>query len=567
MLLAVPKYGRVKVNKILHTCRISPSKTIGGLSERQRSELVGMLRVALSPRPVFVITGPSGVGKGTLIRGLRERVPELELSVSATTRPPRPGEEHGVDYHFLSDAEFDERLRRGRLRRARQYSGNRYGTLRSELDAARRRRRPGRARDRGPGRAPDPRGDARGGAGLHRPAVAWTPCGSAWSAAAPTTAEDVERRLRDRPRRARGARTSSPTSSSTIGSRTAVGELERIVRAVAGPAATLGPRDQATHRRAARQRRLELRLRDRRRQARAPDQLLLPQPRRGHVRRVPAADGRDRDRRTTSRSRSRKSPRARSSTTTGRSGGSGRGAAAARGQRRASPPTRRWSWCGWPPGRPRGARGADRRRASASSARASFAGLTGAPVLVDEFERDPARGAFPDQAPPDARPALATSSSCQRRRLPHRAGLGEHDRQARPRAGRQPPDHRRARRPLPAARGPGDEQPHVGAPGDAGQRRDAARARRRPCSSPAPARWARKGEWGAGRLPEPPELLAAVEALVAPAAADARWTGCACSSPPAAPASRSTRCASSATAPPGAWASRWPTRPRAAAPR
>jgi guanylate kinase len=51
---------------------------------------------------VFVITGPSGVGKGTLIRGLLERVPELELSVSATTRSPRPGEENGADYHFLT---------------------------------------------------------------------------------------------------------------------------------------------------------------------------------------------------------------------------------------------------------------------------------------------------------------------------------------------------------------------------------------------------------------------------------------------------------------------------------
>ena len=50
---------------------------------------------------VFVITGPSGVGKGTLIRTLRERMPELELSVSATTRAPRPGEQDGVDYHFL----------------------------------------------------------------------------------------------------------------------------------------------------------------------------------------------------------------------------------------------------------------------------------------------------------------------------------------------------------------------------------------------------------------------------------------------------------------------------------
>ena len=60
---------------------------------------------------VFVITGPSGVGKGTLIRTLLERVGELELSVSATTRRPRPGEAHEVDYHFLSDDEFERRVR------------------------------------------------------------------------------------------------------------------------------------------------------------------------------------------------------------------------------------------------------------------------------------------------------------------------------------------------------------------------------------------------------------------------------------------------------------------------
>jgi len=84
---------------------------------------------------VFVITGPSGVGKGTLIRGLMERVEELELSVSATTRRPRPGEEDGVAYHFLSDAEFDERLAAGDFIEHAEYSGRRYGTLRSELDA------------------------------------------------------------------------------------------------------------------------------------------------------------------------------------------------------------------------------------------------------------------------------------------------------------------------------------------------------------------------------------------------------------------------------------------------
>jgi guanylate kinase len=82
---------------------------------------------------VFVITGPSGVGKGTLIRTLVQRVPELELSVSATTRRPRAGETHGVDYHFLSDAEFERRVQAGEFIEHAEYSGRRYGTLRSEL--------------------------------------------------------------------------------------------------------------------------------------------------------------------------------------------------------------------------------------------------------------------------------------------------------------------------------------------------------------------------------------------------------------------------------------------------
>jgi guanylate kinase len=83
---------------------------------------------------VFVITGPSGVGKGTLIRALRERVPELDLSVSATTRRPRPGETQGVDYHFLADEEFAKRVDAGDFVEWAEYSGRRYGTLRSELE-------------------------------------------------------------------------------------------------------------------------------------------------------------------------------------------------------------------------------------------------------------------------------------------------------------------------------------------------------------------------------------------------------------------------------------------------
>jgi guanylate kinase len=83
---------------------------------------------------VFVITGPSGVGKGTVIRGLMERIPELELSVSATTRSPRPGERDGVDYHFLSAAEFERRVREDEFVEHADYAGRRYGTLRSELE-------------------------------------------------------------------------------------------------------------------------------------------------------------------------------------------------------------------------------------------------------------------------------------------------------------------------------------------------------------------------------------------------------------------------------------------------
>jgi guanylate kinase len=83
--------------------------------------------------PILVITGPSGVGKGTLIRGLLEQVPGLELAVSATTRKPRDGEVNGVDYHFLSEEDFDRRVAAGEFVEHAEYAGNRYGTLRSEL--------------------------------------------------------------------------------------------------------------------------------------------------------------------------------------------------------------------------------------------------------------------------------------------------------------------------------------------------------------------------------------------------------------------------------------------------
>ena len=82
-----------------------------------------------------MITGPSGAGKGTLIKRLLDRQPELEVAVSATTRPRRPTERDGVDYWFLADDEFTRRVEHHDFLEWVAYvSGHRYGTLRSEID-------------------------------------------------------------------------------------------------------------------------------------------------------------------------------------------------------------------------------------------------------------------------------------------------------------------------------------------------------------------------------------------------------------------------------------------------
>ena len=84
---------------------------------------------------MIVVTGPSGAGKGTLIRQLLLRVPELAVAISATTRSRRVGEEHGREYWFLEEVEFAQRVAAGEfLEHVTYVSGHRYGTLRSEID-------------------------------------------------------------------------------------------------------------------------------------------------------------------------------------------------------------------------------------------------------------------------------------------------------------------------------------------------------------------------------------------------------------------------------------------------
>jgi len=90
-----------------------------------------------APKPVFVVTGPSGAGKGTLIQLVLPRFPDLAPAVSATTREQRPGEEDGVHYWFLDRVEFDRKVEAGEFLEYVDYVGNRYGTLHSEIDRLR----------------------------------------------------------------------------------------------------------------------------------------------------------------------------------------------------------------------------------------------------------------------------------------------------------------------------------------------------------------------------------------------------------------------------------------------
>ncbi|GGO42090.1 guanylate kinase [Streptomyces daqingensis] len=80
-----------------------------------------------------VLSGPSGVGKSTVVAHLRKAHPDVWLSVSATTRRPRPGEKHGVQYFFVSDDEFDKLVANGELLEWAEFAGNRYGTPRAAV--------------------------------------------------------------------------------------------------------------------------------------------------------------------------------------------------------------------------------------------------------------------------------------------------------------------------------------------------------------------------------------------------------------------------------------------------
>lgn len=143
-LLALPAIGVGKRDRILTELDISPVKRLGGLGVRQRASLMHWLDERFPPPEprtgrsrLLVLAGPTAVGKGTVAAHIRENHPEIHLSVSATTRAPRPGEIDGVHYYFVDDAEFDRLIAEGELLEyAVVHNKSRYGTPRAPIDAA-----------------------------------------------------------------------------------------------------------------------------------------------------------------------------------------------------------------------------------------------------------------------------------------------------------------------------------------------------------------------------------------------------------------------------------------------
>jgi len=143
LLVSIPSIGVTKMRRLMDRLEISPSKRLGGLGTHQRERLRDFLstkptgRRGAADSRLVVLAGPTAVGKGTVAGYIREHYPEVLLSVSATTRKPRPGEVEGVSYYFVDDAEFDRMVEEGDLLEwAKVHNAYRYGTPRGPVDEA-----------------------------------------------------------------------------------------------------------------------------------------------------------------------------------------------------------------------------------------------------------------------------------------------------------------------------------------------------------------------------------------------------------------------------------------------
>jgi len=135
---SIPWLGPTRTARIMTELGISPSKRVGGLGihqkKRLREFLIERQKRKIEPGSLVVLAGPTAVGKGTVSSYIRDHHQDVLLSVSATTRPPRPGEIDGVTYYFVDDAEFDRMVAADEfLEWATVHNAYRYGTPRGPI--------------------------------------------------------------------------------------------------------------------------------------------------------------------------------------------------------------------------------------------------------------------------------------------------------------------------------------------------------------------------------------------------------------------------------------------------
>ncbi|MDH6532985.1 guanylate kinase [Aurantimicrobium minutum] len=135
--------GVNKIPRILEELDVSPRKRLGGLGKHQKATLHRWIlsyqrkRNESWPAKAVVLVGPSGVGKGTVVNHIKQHHPQVHLSISATTRDPRPGEIDGVNYYFIDHGEFDAMIySESLLEWAEVHGQNKYGTPRGPIENA-----------------------------------------------------------------------------------------------------------------------------------------------------------------------------------------------------------------------------------------------------------------------------------------------------------------------------------------------------------------------------------------------------------------------------------------------